>query len=218
VPAPYTRPAPAGRGRGKLWLLLTVPPFAITTWAAFLYIGIRARRAQWLAWAALYAAMFVVFVVLDSPHHPAPTTEGIATGLALLAWIGGGIHAVAVSGDAVRRIRGPGDPLLEAAKGRIERRAAGRHLLATQPALAKEIGLGRPDLPGSDDYGLVDVNHASAAGLERLPGTTADLAKRIADQRTQCGGFSSVEDLGMLLNLSPDTVDEMRDTAIFIPD
>src|ERR1700683_4791508 len=36
------------RLRGKAWLLLAVP-LGFTTWAAFLYIGIRARRAQWLA-------------------------------------------------------------------------------------------------------------------------------------------------------------------------
>lgn len=201
-----------------MWLLLLIPPFAITTWAAFLYIGIRARRAQWVAFGALYAAMFAAFIVLDSPTHPGSTAEGVATALGLVAWIGGGIHALAVSNDAVRRIQHPRDPLLEAAKDRIKRRADGRHLLATQPALAREIGLGRPDVPGADDYGLVDVNHAAAPALERLPGVTGTLAKQIVDQRAQCGGFSSVEDLGMLLNLPPAQVDQMRDTAIFIQD
>jgi hypothetical protein len=215
---PSPVPPPPRRLAGKLWLLLLVPPFAITTWAAFLYIGIRARRAQWLAFAVLYAAMFVTFVVLDSPRHPGSTAEGVATGLGLLAWIGGGIHAIAVSGDASRRIQRPGDPLLEAGKARIRRRAEGRRLLATQPALAREVGLGRPDVPGADDYGLVDVNHASAAGLQRIPGVTAALARRIVGQREQCGGFSSVEDLGLVLDLPPGAVEQMRDVAVFIPD
>lgn len=104
------------------------------------------------------------------------------------------------------------------ASGRIQRRTQGRHLLATQPALAREIGLGRPDVPGADDYGLVDVNHVSADALARLPGVTKDVAQRIVTERAQCGGFSSVEDLGMLLDLPPAEVDKMRDTAIFIPD
>jgi hypothetical protein len=34
----------------------------------------------------------------------------------------------------------------------------------------------------------------------------------------QAGGFSSVEDLGLLLDLPPGTVDQMRDTAVFVPD
>jgi Helix-hairpin-helix motif len=200
----------------RLWLLLTIP-LGFTTWTAFLYIGIRARRARWLAWSAIYALGLVAFIVL-TPDSGKGTREALAVVAILLTWIGGGVHALAISGDAVRRIYGPGDPLLEAGKTRIARRAEGRRLLATQPALAKEIGLGRPDLPGSDDYGLVDVNHCSEAGLERLPGVDRTLAKQIVEQRTQCGQFSSVEDLGELLNLPPDQVDNMRDMSLFIQD
>jgi DNA uptake protein ComE-like DNA-binding protein len=207
----------ASRFRGKAWLLLAIP-LGFTTWAAFLYIGIRARRAQWLAWAAVYAATLGVYLGLDTPDHPGSTALGIATGMALLTWIGGGIHAVAVSNDAVRRINERADPALDAARSRIERRAEGRRLLADKPALAKELGLGRPDVTGSDDYGLVDVNHAPATALSRLPGVTVDLARRIVEARTQAGCFSSVEDLGLLLDLPPATVDEMRDMAVFIQD
>ena len=39
------------------WLLLVIVGFGFTTWAAFLYIGIRARRRGWPAWAAAYALM-----------------------------------------------------------------------------------------------------------------------------------------------------------------
>ena len=215
--AQYPPPQAGPTGfRSRLWLLLTLP-FGLTTWAAFLYIGIRAARKRWLAWAVLYALGLVAFLVLSTNNSNSPR-EGIAVGVMLLTWIGGGIHALAISGDATRRIHGPGDPALEAARMRIQRRAQGRRLLASQPALAREIGLGRPDVPGADDYGLVDVNHAAADGLTRLPGVTGDLAQRIVTERSQCGGFSSVEDLGMLLDLPPAEVDKMRDVAIFIPD
>jgi DNA uptake protein ComE-like DNA-binding protein len=215
-------PASRSRGkagfRGKAWFLLLVFPFGLTTWAAFLYIGIRARRVPWLAWAGVYGAATVVYLVLEAPDHPTSTARGVGAGLALLTWIGGGIHALAVSNDAVRRMQRRADPAVEAARARIERRAEGRHLLATQPALAKEVGVGRPDVPGARDYGLVDINHAAEAALAKVPGMTGDLARRTAEERAQAGGFSSVEDLGLLLDLPPDTVDQMRDTAIFIPD
>ncbi len=97
--------------------------------------------------------------------------------------------------------RGSEDPALEAAQTRIERRAEGRHLLASKPALAREVGIGRPDIPGADDYGLVDVNHCPATALTRLPGISGDLAARIVRQREQAGGFSSAEDLGVLVDL-----------------
>lgn len=216
VPRP-PRQAPGSQFGSRAWLLLTIP-LGLTTWAAFLYIGIRARRGQWLAFAALYAATLAAWIVLDTPDHPSNPAEGWGAGLALLTWIGGGIHAIAVSNDAVRRIQSRADPVLEAAKSRIERRVQGRHLLATQPTLAKEVGVGRPDIPGADDYGLIDVNHCPAATLARLPGMTAVLARRTVKERVPAGGFSSVEDLGLLLDLPPGTVDQMRDIAIFVPD
>jgi hypothetical protein len=66
------------------------------------------------------------------------------------SWLGGGAQALAISGDAARRIQDRADPALDAARRRIERRAQGRRLLATRPALARETGLGRPDIPGAD--------------------------------------------------------------------
>jgi DNA uptake protein ComE-like DNA-binding protein len=203
--------------RAKAWLLLTIP-FGFTTWAAFLYIGIRARRPRWLAWAGVYLALIAGWLVLDAPDHPSSTAMGVSAALALAAWIGGGIHALVISNDAVRRIQGSEDPALEAAQTRIERRAEGRHLLASKPALAREVGIGRPDIPGADDYGLVDVNHCPATALTRLPGISGDLAARIVRQREQAGGFSSAEDLGVLADLPPATVDGLRDTAVFLPD
>jgi len=202
---------------GKAWLLLCLP-VGLTTWAAFLYIGIRARRRQWLAWAGMYLAAVAVWLVLDSPDHPGSAAQGIAAALALGAWIGGGVHALVISNDAVRRIQGSEDPAVEAAETRIERRAEGRHLLSSKPALAREVGVGRPDIPGADDYGLVDVNHCPAVALTRLPGIGNDLAARIVREREQAGGFSSAEDLGVLLDLPPAAVDEIRDTAVFPKD
>jgi DNA uptake protein ComE-like DNA-binding protein len=209
--------ARTSRFRAKAWLLLTVP-VGLTTWAAFLYIGIRARRPRWLVWAGVYLAGVVVWLVLDAPAKPNSTAQGIAAAVALATWIGGGVHALVVSNDAVRRIQGSEDPALEAAETRIERRAEGRHLLASKPVLAREVGVGRPDIPGADDYGLVDVNHCPAIALTRLPGVGNDLAARIVHQREQAGGFSSVEDLGMVLDLPPATVDGLRDTTVFLPD
>jgi hypothetical protein len=212
---PPPSPPAESRFAGKAWLLLAVP-LGFTTWAAFLYIGIRARRARWLAWAGVYAATLAAYATLDSPAHPGDAAESLAAGLALLTWIGGGVHAFAISNDAVRRIRARTDPVVQAARARLELRAEGRRLLASDPGLAREIGIGRPDVPGTRDYGLVDVNHASAAALASLPGITPELAGRISNARGQAGGFSSVEDLGLLLDLSPDLVDQLRDTAVFL--
>jgi len=211
------RATPA-RFRGKAWLLFTVVPFGLTTWAAFLYIGIRARRPRWLAWAAVYAAGLAAFLALDTADGRNGAVAAAAAVIGLLTWFGGGVHATVVSDAATQRISSRSNAALEAARLRMERRAEGRRLAATQPALAREVGVGRPDVPGSDDYGLVDVNHASAAGLATLPGVTAELVSQIADMRAQVGGFVSVDDLGLVLNLPPGVIDQLRDTTIFMPD
>lgn len=198
----------------KAWLLLLIP-IGLTTWAAFLYVGIRARKVSWIIWAGVYAAALASWFVLDAPDHPAGTARSLAGVLATFTWIGGGVHAVSISNDAARRIDARNDPVVQAAEARIDLRAEGKHLLATQPAIAREVGVGRPDLPGARDYALIDVNHCPVGTLTKLPGITEELAQQIVDGRDQAGGYSSVEDLGMLLNLPPAAVDALRDLTVF---
>jgi DNA uptake protein ComE-like DNA-binding protein len=199
------------------WLLLIILGFGFTTWAAFLYLGIRARHRAWLAWAAVYAVVLVVSGVMDSQAHPSSTASSVGAIALLIAWVGGAAHAAAIRKDAARRVRHPGSiARLDAARQRIERRAEGRSLAARDPRLAREVGVGRPDVPGADDYGLVDVNHASQDALSRLPGITPEIAQRIVDTRDDIGSFKSAEDLGISLNLPPQLVDEINEYSVFL--
>lgn len=198
------------------WLLLVALGFGFTTWAAFLYLGIRARRRSWLSWAALYGALLVVSGVLDGAAHPNSTGSSLAAIALLIAWFGGTAHAAAVRREAARQIRPSDDARLEAARQRIERRAEGQRLAARDPRLAREAGVGRPDLPGADHFGLIDVNHAPQDALCRLPGITPEVARRIEETRGGVGFFKSAEDLGISLDLSPNLVDDIREFAVFL--
>ena len=94
-------------------------------------------------------------------------------------------------------------PLLvatEAGQARLRDRDQALQLAREKPALAREVGVGRPDQPGAFDAGVVDLNNAPASALARLPGVGDDLATRIIEARTQTNGFSSLEDLGILLD------------------
>jgi DNA uptake protein ComE-like DNA-binding protein len=197
------------------WLLLVALGLGFTTWAAFLYIGIRARRRSWLAWAAVYGSLLMLWLVIDNSINNS-TATGIGAVAALIPWIGGTAHAAAIKGNAARRIRPSDGTRLEAARQRIERRAEGQRLAARDPRLAREVGVGRPDLPGAEDFGLVDVNHVSQEALCRLPGITPEMARRIAETRESIGLFKSAEDLGISVDLSPSLVDDIREYAVFL--
>ncbi|MFM9106536.1 MAG: helix-hairpin-helix domain-containing protein [Chloroflexota bacterium] len=62
--------------------------------------------------------------------------------------------------------------------------------------------------PGGGD--LIDINAASAAELEALPGIGPVLAQRIIDIRSKNGPFAAVDDLALVPGVSRKLVDELR--------
>lgn len=97
-----------------------------------------------------------------------------------------------------RRMR---SPLLDASQGaeaRLRERREAQELARHQPLLAREMGVGRQDIAGAPDVGLIDVNNAPASALTRLPGVDDTLATRIIGAGAQIDGFSSAEDSGWL--------------------
>jgi len=98
-----------------------------------------------------------------------------------------------------------------------ERRAMAA-LAVKNPARAVGLGVGRPDLPGSRHGHLVDINHAPAHAISRLPGVSSELAVEIVALREELGGFDSIEDLGALMGLHPRVVEAMRSRAVTLPD
>src|SRR5205809_631686 len=92
--------------------------------------------------------------------------------------------------------------------GRRSSRAAGWGA-RERPELALELGIGRPDRAGAEAAGLVDVNNAPLSVLLGLPGVDDALATRIVEARAQINGFSSVQDLGSVLDLDAYTVERL---------
>jgi len=90
-------------------------------------------------------------------------------------------------------------------------------LRASDPAAARELGIGRPDLGrGYDDGGLVDLNTASAGVITSVCGVDALLADAIVAARTRRGGL--FYGLGeVLIDVAvPSAVEgELRERAVF---
>ena len=55
----------------------------------------------------------------------------------------------------------------------------------------------------------IDINHASAEELQRLPGIGATLSERIVDARRQ-GSFKKVDDLRRVSGIGAKTLDRLR--------
>ena len=106
---------------------------------------------------------------------------------------------------------------MESAQSKLAERDQARRLARERPALAVEMGIGRPDVPGAHDAGLIDINHAGRAALMRLPGLDGELADRVIDAHERVHGFASVEDLGATLDLDGDLVEDLRDRVVFLP-
>ena len=77
--------------------------------------------------------------------------------------------------------------------------------------------MGRPDLPGAFDGGVVDVNHAPVEVIACLPNFDVDLARRLVKTREEIDGFASLDDLGIVLDLPGNQVERLRDYVVFLP-
>ena len=73
---------------------------------------------------------------------------------------------------------------------------------------ARDGGRARP--VRADDATPLDVNLASAAQLERLPGVGPALAARIVDVRAREGPFGSVDDLRRVRGVGVATLERLR--------
>ena len=191
-------------------MALTVVPLGFTAWAAFLYIGLRARRRLWAAFAPVYLAPLVVGLTDVLP-------SAVAGGIIIAGWAAAFVHALALRKPYLARMNALEDPKLEAAEDRLRRREVAEELVRADPEHALELGVGRPDVPSAYDGGLVDVNNASASALAGLPGFDEALAQRAVEVREEVGGFSSVADLGHVLDLPAATVERLRDLVVFLP-
>jgi Helix-hairpin-helix motif len=111
----------------------------------------------------------------------------------------------------------PGDPRIVRAREHLAERKKALALARDVPGLALEAGVGRPDLPGSFHGGVVDVNHAPVQVIASLPGFDLQLAARLVAAREELDGFSSLEDLGTVLDLPGDEVEHIREHVVFLP-
>ncbi|WP_280276172.1 hypothetical protein [Nocardia wallacei] len=214
------------------WIAIFVPLFSLGLMTAVLFaIAAAAARSRTLALSAAgYAVVTaIVFAAIDRSDLI------FAIALVILMFGAAGhatwvrhrvvwaITRIAESHPQHRSALAPAppetaiaaDPAVQAAMQRRTRRQQARRLLSTDPNMATELAIGRPDLPRDfDDGGLVDANNVPEAVLARLPGVTTEMATQIA-AASRGHTLTSVEDLVVFADIPFGLAESLREYLIY---
>lgn len=203
--------SPRDNTRWAGWSLL---PLGLGAWTP-IYAGVRARKPLWTAIGVLLTIIAVAGWVIAGTTNG---TSGLAGGLIILAWVGAVASSFTIRPAYARALEeSPWAEAVQGAEAKLAARDRARRLARERPQLALEMGIGRPDVPGAHDAGLIDVNHAGRNALMSLPGIEGRLADKIIDVRGQIRGFASVEDLGAALDIDGQLVEDLRARVVFLP-
>ncbi|MEX2538265.1 MAG: ComEA family DNA-binding protein [Actinomycetota bacterium] len=112
--------------------------------------------------------------------------------------------------DAVRKAGGPTDTADLDALNLAAKVKDGDKVLVPGTQADSSGGTGA-DGPGGST--LINLNTASAADLDTLPGIGPALAERIISYREEHGGFRTVDELLDVPGIGPTKLDEIRDLA-----
>jgi hypothetical protein len=206
---------PGGRVRRFLsyvWSFLPLYSIGLLSPIPALHAGFKLRSwVHGVAGAAYLATLITVFAADPSSAELPDRAGGLLFGLMIVPTA----HALAIR----RRVFEPEriDPAIAAALQARQRREEAMAIVARDPGLAREVRIGRPDLPRRlDDGGLVDLNHVPGEVLVKALGLSEADASRILEARDQLGGFSSAEEVIAFTDLSPALVEGIRDRLVFL--
>lgn len=183
------------------------------SWAP-IYAGARAHVRRWIAFGAACVAVTIAGWAVSVGSSGGNAAGGL---LIIVGWVGGIAVSYVIRNDYERRMHSPLTLARDEASVRLLDRRQALELARANPALAAEIGVGRPDRSGAADAGLVDINNAAVTALMQLPGVDDALATKIVETRAEVNGFSSLEDCGAALDLPGDLVERLRDRVVFLP-
>jgi hypothetical protein len=222
-------PDPVRRPSTWWWFLVPLLTCGLGSPVMVLIGGARLRSKAHLLAGIGYLLLGIYFFVTvqytrtNGGHFP----DAAVMPAFLAVWLGGVTHTVVLQMKVRERAdpapapppAAPADPALAAARQRAQRRQEARAILGSDPALAAELRIGRPDVPRQyDDGGLVDVNHVAADVLVAQLDMPAGLAASVVAERERLGGFGSADELVVYCeDMTPDRLQIIRDRLVFIP-
>ena len=211
---------------GGWYFAVTICSFGFLAAIPFWHAASRSGRrdVRNLALAYTLAGIYLVVLMASTPHRADGTSANET-----LSTIGGlsALFVVIAGCVQLRPLRrevygGAGvvaahrDPAVARALQARARREETRQLLAEDPGMRQELGIGRPDLGrGYDDGGLIDLNTAPADLIARVCGIEPKHAEAIvADRDARGGTFFNLDELFVEVSLPPYVADQLRERAI----
>jgi hypothetical protein len=210
-----TRWARTRRSLGTiLWALIPLLSLGVLAPAPFAHAAVRLRqRRMWIV-TAVYVIVTLASVLATSAPEGSLGDE--LSGAITVALMGAGTtHAFLLRGRVFAPP--PIQPAMAAALAAKQRRTEARAIASRDAALARELRIGRPDLPRQfDDGGLVDINHVPPHVLVDQLGLSSEQAGQVVEARGRLGGFAGLNELIAFTPLSPDTVDGLQEHLVFL--
>lgn len=241
---PRQRPAPIDWIlRGGWWFPVHVLSLGMLSPVPFAQAAAVSRRLSHALAAVVYLLLVVggIALVGTAPEDVSGSPEGAGAdlgGVLIVAiWLGGIAHLVVLrqqlygSGrrSAPARAGAPDGQVTDGSADRSDRavtsvlaartrREEARRIVASDPLLARELRIGRPDLSRSyDDGGLVDVATAPAEVIARVCGLTPAHAAEVVAAREAAGAsLLAVDDLMAWADLPPRAWEHLRDRGIVL--
>lgn len=222
VPVSHTHAGPTG----KWYFVITLVSVGLLSAVPFFHAASRLQRPSLRTVGAAFAAVGLLsFAMVGSaPTNDSGEVTGWLSSLGSTLALGNmfvasllliGLRRQVYDAVLIRppsRNQGAMSDVGEARR----RRGEARRLAAADPMMARELGIGRPDLDRYDDGGLLDLNVASVDQLVTLCGLRRDHAARVVDARTAIGRFLSIEDAIVYGQLSEDETELLRERGVVI--
>ena len=222
-PMPQVPASRVGRVLRQIWWT-SIPIWSLGLLSCVPFLAfavIQHRKRDWAVFAAYLATTVALIAAVGLVNTDSGWGDAVGVLMVALATCAA-IHACILfrpgrdQSPRVSADRQRNQEAMAVARSRIQRRNDARRMVQTNPVLARELRIGRPDLPREyDDGGLVDVNRVPGAVLAAKLGLTPDEVTNVLEARDKLGRFASTDELCDVTVLSPRRVDELRDLMVF---
>lgn len=196
------------------WMLIPVLSMSFVAFIPAVQVYWKARTKGWLLTALLItlgSAVVVTGLALEA--------DGAGFGGVIIATAASGVAAAAAGRNIMfNRAKPKIDPAVQRVLDDRERRVEAREIVETDPEMALELGIGRPDLPSAyADGGLVDLNNVSADGIVATFGWNQETAEAFVAERDARRGYVSITEIAALSSLPPGLLENDAERIVVLP-